>query len=113
METSVAATNEIKGNWNICEIRLPLMNHTHHYSFWHSHDHSHIGPPDGSPLITWTHSTGHYHNWMQTHEHGAGGNNPHPHKARQYHADDATQHHHALDAHDIEEEAKDVPVSRN
>ena len=80
--------------------------HTHHYSFWHTHVHMHQNPPDGAPLITWVHDTGHYHNCMQTHDHGTGGQNPHTHKARQYHEenDPETKHHHALDAHDIEEE---------
>lgn len=78
------------------------MNHTHHYSYWHTHEHSHL--EEG-------HTGGHYHNWMQTHDHGAGGNKPHTHKAKQYHeeTDSETKHHHALEAHDIEEEVADVP----
>ncbi len=94
------------------------MNHTHHYSFWHAHEHVHSefieehwlpGPAKicvESKLIVTKHDTGHYHNWMQTHNHGAGGQNPHTHKARQYHeeSDPETKQHHALDAHDMEEE---------
>ena len=73
------------------------MSHTHHYSFWHSHEHTHV---EGG------HYGAHYHNWMQTHTHGAGGKGPHTHKAKQYHEenDPETKHHHALDAHDTEEE---------
>ncbi len=86
--------------------------HTHHYSFWHAHAHKHLDDralvdvefQTNGPYIR--HDTGHYHNWMQIHEHGAGGNNPHTHKARQYHEenDPETKHHHALGTHDIEEE---------
>ncbi len=89
------------------------MSHTHHYSFWHAHRHSHIDERSlvetefstGSPNIY--HDTGHYHNWMQTHDHGGGADKaPHTHKAKQYHPtnDKVTKHHHALDAHDMEKE---------
>ena len=85
------------------------MSHTHHYRFWHAHTHRHMAPPDGSPPITWEHNTGHYHNWMQTHDHGGGADKtPHTHKDKQYHPTDdkVTKHHHALDAHDTEEEGE-------
>ena len=80
------------------------MNHTHHYSYWHAHEHAHVY--EGSEMTSYAHTSGHYHNWMQTHDHGVGGKGPHTHKARQYHEenDPETKHHHALDAHNIEEE---------
>jgi len=70
------------------------------------HMHLHSAP------LEMGHNDGHYHNWMQTHDHGAGGQKPHTHKARQFHEenDPETKHHHALDAHNIEEVA-DVPDS--
>ncbi len=88
------------------------MNHTHHYSFWHAHEHSHEFAMDASGemkvegVYVYKHDTGHYHNWMQTHEHGIGGKNPHAHKARQFHEenDSETKDHHALDAHGMKEE---------
>ena len=124
------------------------MSHTHHYSFWHAHEHYHELVTDApgemklAAKYTSKHNTGHYHNWMQTHDHGAGGKGPHTHKARQYHEenDPETKHHHALDAHDNEpehhpecklpyyggglkgcidqcesgkKEAKDVPINRD
>ncbi len=100
------------------------MSHTHHYSFWHAHEHSHIDEskgvegwePEISEYYRFQHPTGHYHNWMQTHDHDGGGRNPHTHKAKQYHPTDdkVTKHHHALDAHDIEKEEKqDVSASRD
>ncbi|KKK93605.1 hypothetical protein LCGC14_2691160 [marine sediment metagenome] len=95
------------------------MRHTHHYSYWHAHDHVHSkfieehwlpGPTKicvESKLIVTKHDTGHYHNWMQTHDHGGGADKaPHTHKAKQDHTKDdkVTKHHHALDAHDTEKE---------
>ncbi len=82
------------------------MSHTHHYSFWHAHEHVHEGTFDSGIPVQGNHTGGHYHNWMQTHSHGAGGRNPHTHKDRQYHeeSDPETKHHHAVDAHDMEEE---------
>ncbi len=88
------------------------MSHTHHYSFWHSHEHTHEqihrDAEDrivGAGRYNAEHNTGHYHNWMQTHDHGGGADKaPHTHKAKQYHPTDdkVTKHHHALDAHDTE-----------
>ncbi len=91
------------------------MNHTHHYSFWHSHEHMHIDKskgiggwePETSEFYRYSHTDGHYHNWMQTHDHGGGADKaPHTHKAKQSHPTDdkVTKHHHALDAHDTEKE---------
>ena len=73
------------------------MNHTHEYSFWHAHEHLHDGA---------AHATGHYHNWAQTHDHGAKSNlAPHTHQARQAHPGEEYRHHHAVEDHEKEDTA--------
>lgn len=85
------------------------MNHTHHYSYWHAHEHYHreVGP-DGNSEIG--HASGHHHFYANTHEHGDQSNKtPHSHKEKQYHPTNDTNgpyHHHAVADHELEEEKK-------
>ncbi len=90
------------------------MNHTHAYTFWHAHQHTHIDTskgvngwePEIDEYYRVDHNTGHYHNWLQIHDHGKkAGLVPHTHQARQLHLEDDehTKHHHAVADHEKEE----------
>ena len=83
------------------------MNHTHHYSFWHVHEHEHVDKtkgisgwePENGSYYMLEHDTGHYHLSAQTHEHSTKSNLiPHSHKEKQHHPEndvDGPYHHHA------------------
>ena len=81
------------------------MNHTHTYWHWHAHKHRHQFPL-AEPEY---HDTGHYHEWIGTHDHGKGGVKPHSHQVKwQTDADDKqTVHHHRVDDHTILEEGEE------
>ncbi|KKM05163.1 hypothetical protein LCGC14_1756920 [marine sediment metagenome] len=88
------------------------MTHTHHYSFWHAHQHEHVDSdkgidgwePETSSYYMIEHNTGHHHFYSNIHEHGPKSNTaPHSHKEKQYHPKndiDGPYHHHAIADHE-------------
>lgn len=78
------------------------MNHTHEYNYFHTHMHRHQDNRSlletevsvGNPYMF--HNEGHYHIFVQTHEHGKGGGLPHTHKQRCFHPEEETIEHHKV-----------------
>lgn len=80
------------------------MSHTHTNWFWHTHMHVHSFGDKG-----FDHDEGHYHEWINTHDHGKGISQPHSHAVKFLDHDDDkhTVHHHRIDDHTVQEEDED------
>jgi len=69
-----------------------MANHTHELKFWHKHTHKHGGSE---------HTTGHYHLFAKTHDHGDH-KKVHSHQERgEFHPGADMKEHHAKTDHDL------------